>query len=84
MCSGGRTGPPEIVFQKIRAATLGSAEAGHLVWVSDRLAALLVEAEDGWFLQIGLGPFDVEGLLFPSMESVGVWISDNMPRVWGD
>ena len=72
----------QIIFQEISAATRAESEPGHLVWVRDRLAAILLEAEGGWFLLTGLGPFEAEGLLFPSFAAVELWIGQHLPDEW--
>jgi hypothetical protein len=71
-----------ITFQAISAATKRDGEPGHLVWVRDRLVALLLRAEDGWFLQHGLGPLDQEGILFVSIDAAEDWVRDHLPEGW--
>lgn len=61
-------------FETVCAADGDDSEPGLLVWVRDHLAALLVEAEGGWFLHVGLGPFEAEGLIFPSLQAVEAWV----------
>jgi hypothetical protein len=72
----------QVTFQEIRAATHDACERGHLVWVRDKLAAILVEADEGWFLQAGLGPFEAEGLLFATTGAAEAWILGALPRGW--
>lgn len=54
------------------------------MWVRDCLAGLLVEAEGGWFLQFGLGPFEAEGLIFASVGEAEDWIRGCIPVGWTD
>jgi hypothetical protein len=71
-----------ITFQEISAATNRDGEPGHLVWVRDRLVALLLKAEDGWFLQHGLGPLEQEGVLFQTIDAAEAWIRLHFPEGW--
>ena len=63
-----------ITFEPIRAATLDSAEDARLVWVDQSLVALLVPAEEGWFIQFGLGPCEREDLIFSTLAAAEVWV----------
>ena len=73
---------PAITFQEISAATSRDGEPGHLVWFRDRLVALLLRAEGGWFLQHGLGPLEQEGVLFVSIDAAEDWVRDHIPENW--
>lgn len=75
---------PHVTSQVISAASGRHHESAYLMWVRDRLAALLVEAEGGWFLQFGLGPFEAEGLIFASVGEAEDWIRDCIPAGWAD
>ncbi|MCI9882440.1 MULTISPECIES: hypothetical protein [Methylobacterium] len=66
----------------IRAASTLEHESAYLIWVHGRLVALLVEAESGWFLQLGLGPFEAEGLIFASLGEAENWVRSCMPPSW--
>lgn len=73
---------PHVTSQVIRAASCFEHESAYLVWVRDRLVALLVEAEGGWFLQFGLGPFEAEGLIFASVDDAEEWVRSCIPAGW--
>lgn len=75
---------PAVTFQPIKAATRDAGEPGHLVWVRDRLVALLVEDEDGWFLEHAFGPFEREGLHFDTIAAAEAWVRGNIPENWLD
>lgn len=64
-------------IQSVRTMTVTASEPGHLIWVGGCLAGLVMEAEGGWYLQIGFGPFDREGLLFSNLADVVAWIASN-------
>lgn len=74
---------PYVTSQGIRAASGIEHESAYLLWVRDSLVALLVEAEGGWFLQCGLGPFEAEGLIFASVGDAEDWIRSSIPASWG-
>lgn len=67
----------QLRIEPIRTLTNKSSEAGHLVWLGGRLAALIVEAEGGWYLHTGLGPFEGEGLIFENLPAIEDWIRTN-------
>lgn len=75
---------PHVTSQVISAASGFYHESGYLVWVRNHLAALLVEADGGWFLQFGLGPFEAEGLIFASVSDAEDWIRTCIPSGWAD
>ncbi len=68
----------QIRFQPVTAATLQACEPAQLVWTDQHLSAVLLPAENGWFLQIGFGPCDAEGLLFADLEAVEDWVRCRM------
>jgi hypothetical protein len=74
--------PVEVKFNPIKAATLQSGEDAQLVWVNQLLAGLLVPAEEGWFLQIGFGPWEGEGTVFPSLAAAEAWVRKYLPENW--
>ncbi len=65
----------------VQLATRRGREDGHLVLVNEAVAAVLVrilpepheKPEEGWFLQVGFGPCNREGLIFPTLEAAAVW-----------
>jgi hypothetical protein len=65
----------------VQLAALRGSEEAHLVLVNEALAAVLVRVlpepderpEEGWFLQVGFGPCNREGLIFPTLEAAEVW-----------
>ena len=69
------------LFLPVQLATLRGSEEGHLVLVNEAVAAVLVRIlpepddrpEEGWFLQVGFGPCNREGLIFPTLEAAAVW-----------
>ena len=70
--------PVRVSFEAVCAATHAGAEEAKLVWAAERLVALLVPAEVGWFLQIGLGPCEGEGVLFPNIDAAERWVRDRI------
>ena len=71
--------PVQVRFEAIRAATAEAAEDAHLVFANRELVALLVPAEAGWYLQLGLGPCEREGLIFETLDAADTWVHE---RVW--
>jgi len=69
------------MFIPIQLATLRGTEEAHLVMVDAALAAVLVRIlpepderpEEGWFLHVGFGPCNREGLIFATLEAAEVW-----------
>lgn len=74
-------------FERISAATRHTTEPAQLVWADGHLIALLAQAqggsEEGWFLLFGLGPCDVEGIYFPTLDAARLWVEEQIPRGWG-
>ena len=66
--------PIEVSFEPIHVATRGAAEEGYLVYASQQLVALLVPADTGWFLELGLGLCAQEGLIFSKLPEVEAWV----------
>jgi len=69
------------MFIPVQLAALRGREEACLVLVSDAVAAVLVRImpepdehlEEGWFLQVGFGPCNREGLIFPTLGAAEVW-----------
>ncbi len=69
------------MFIPIQLAALRGTEEARLVMVDAALAAVLVRIlpepddrpEEGWFLQVGFGPCNREGLIFPTLEAAAAW-----------
>lgn len=59
----------EVRFELVRAATHDGGEDGYLVYADQQLVALLVPADIGWFLQLGLWLCAWEGLIFGLCEA---------------
>ncbi len=74
-------------FESVSAATRHASEPAQLVWADDHLMAVLAPAEHGseagWFLLLGLGPCDIEGLYFPSLDAAQHWVEEQIPQGWG-
>ena len=68
--------PVQVRFEAVRAATSEAAEDAHLVFANRQLVALLVPAEAGWYLQLGLGPCEREGLIFETLGAVERWVHE--------
>ena len=66
--------PVNISFEPVRAATREAAEDGYLVYADQQLVALLVPADTGWFLQLGLGLCAKEGMIFSQFREVEAWV----------
>jgi hypothetical protein len=73
-----------IEFQSCRIATAQSSEEACLVLADGVVTALLVrlegtaESDAGWYLLIGFGPCDREGLVFTTLEAAGAWVRENL------
>jgi hypothetical protein len=65
-------------FQPVTAATQQAHEPVQLVWANQHLAALLVPAEVGWFLQIGFGRCEGEGIVFANLAAAEDWVRRRM------
>ena len=70
----------DVSFEPIQAATREAAEDGYLVYANRQLVALLVPAETGWFLQLGLGPCEREGLIFNQLREAEIWVLTCLSR----
>ena len=66
----------DVSFTAVRAATRSAAEDAHLIFADQQLVALLVPAQDGWFLQVGFGPCDREGLIFETLSAAASWVRE--------
>lgn len=66
----------EVSFTQIRAATGRSFEYGYLICVDQRLAAVLLPAEQGWFMQAGFGPCDHEAMFFDTLPAASDWVRE--------
>jgi hypothetical protein len=64
----------DVSFEPIRAATPEGAEDGYLVYADQQLVALLVPADTGWFLELGLGLCAREGLIFSQLPEAETWV----------
>lgn len=79
-----------VQFQSIQVAERDGAEAAQIVWVDGCLAAVLVEVADpaladdaqGWYLQIGFGPCEGEGVLFRDLSAAEAWIRGRFGAAW--
>ncbi|MGH1571825.1 hypothetical protein ACRAWG_15495 [Methylobacterium sp. P31] len=61
-------------FTQVCAATRRDSEDAHLVFADQCLAAILLPAEWGWFLQAGFGPCDHEAMVFDTLSSAADWV----------
>lgn len=66
----------EVSFESVRAATQDGSEDARLVFLDHTLMALLVPAENGWFLQFSLGGSEQEGLIFSTLTAAEAWIRE--------
>jgi hypothetical protein len=83
----------KVAFLTSRVATGCDDEDGLLVYVEDRLSAVLVRLDDvchgddlrgRWFVEAAFGPFgDHVGAHFGSTEEVRRWASDNSEMIGG-
>jgi hypothetical protein len=74
--------PISVTFQSINAATDDSVEDAHLVWADGCLIAFLLPATEGWFMQLGLGPCEGEGRLFPTISAAETWVRAQFSESW--
>lgn len=66
-------------FQSCRLATRDGSEEGVLCMRDGVLFAILAPAgaadeEPGWYLHLGFGPCDREGLIFRNLNKAGEWL----------
>lgn len=81
--------PLTIRFEHIRLATPEGGEEARIGLANDHLVAVLVPLADerfpqgrGWYLETGFGPCQMEGLLFPTLDSAETWIRQQIPETW--
>lgn len=73
-------------FTPVFLATRSSREPARLLSDGERILALLVpvgpeegEAEtEGWYLEVGFGPCEAEGLLFASLDAAETWAHERL------
>ena len=72
-------------FEEVLVAT-GHEEAGVLVFLDDRLVAVLVHLQDDhpvapgcWYLEAGFGPFVGVHRTFNDLHQAGAWLSPQAP-----
>jgi hypothetical protein len=65
-----------VSFTEVCAATRRASEDAHLVFADQCLAAVLLPAERGWFLQAGFGPCDHEAMVFDTLSSAADWVRE--------
>jgi hypothetical protein len=65
-------------FQSCRLATRDGSEGGVLCVRDGVLFAILAPAgsdeQPGWYLHLGFGPCDREGLIFRNLNEAGEWL----------
>jgi hypothetical protein len=66
----------EVSFTEVCAATRQASENAHLVFADRCLAAVLLPAEEGWFMQAGFGPCEQEAMFFDTLSSAADWVRD--------
>jgi hypothetical protein len=80
----------DVTFEPVWLAGQHDGEEAQLAFVDMHLVAVLVRAEcedqpigsECWFLEIGFGPCRGEGILFPTLSAVEVWIRDRVSASW--
>jgi hypothetical protein len=66
----------DVSFTEVCAATRRASEDAHLVFADQCLAAVLLPAEGGWYLQAGFGPCDHEVIVFDTLSSAADWVRE--------
>lgn len=66
----------DVSFTAVQAATRSTAEEAHLIFANQQLVALLLPAQEGWYLQVGFGPCDREGLIFETLNAAASWVRE--------
>jgi hypothetical protein len=66
----------EVSFSEVCAATRQGSEGAHLVYADQCLAAVLLPAEEGWFMQAGFGPCDHEAMFFDTLSLAADWVQE--------
>ncbi len=68
--------PVAVSFTEVCAVTRQGSEDAHLVFVDQCLAAVLLPAEQGWYMQTGFGPCDHEAMFFDTLSSAADWVQE--------
>lgn len=66
----------DVNFTEVQAATQSAAEEAYLIFANQQLVALLLPAQEGWYLQIGFGPCEREGLIFDTLNAAASWVRE--------
>ena len=79
-----------IEFQSCRIATIKGSEEACLVLADGIVMALLVRLDggatikSGWYLQIGFGPCNQEGVVFETSVAAAAWIEQRLAASRGN
>ena len=71
-------------FQSCRIATSRDSEEACLVLADGIVMAVLVRLDadatsnPAWYLQMGFGPCDQEGVVFETLEAAAAWVDQNL------
>lgn len=76
-------------FLPVCLATRHGHEPARLVFVGDRMLAILAQLEaeqdvsgtGGWYLTVGFGPCEADGLLFPTLEAAKLWVREQLGEI---
>ena len=77
-----------IKFTPISLATRKGQEPARLVCADDRLVAIIVPISpednesdtEGWYLEVGFGPCEADGVLFASFPAVETWVRERLAQ----
>jgi len=77
---------PTVTFRPVSLATRKGEESARLVFADERLVAILVPigAEgnetkaEGWYLELGFGKCEADGLLFASLSAAETWVQTRL------
>lgn len=72
----------------IRLATSRGSEEGHLLEADGCIVGVLAHipseegVDGGWWLEAGFGPWNQEGLVFPTIDEAEKWARSCIPAGW--
>ncbi|MGH1573705.1 hypothetical protein ACRAWG_27475 [Methylobacterium sp. P31] len=73
----------QFAYEKVVAATMRGQEEAILAWHGQRLVAIFVNSDDGWFLQHSFGASDVEGIIFRDLSDFEAWVGKRIAAKTG-
>ena len=76
---------PSVTFEPVSLASMAGCEKARLMRVDGHVAGILVRltdlegpTEDKWYLEVGFGPWNREGLAFPNLRAAKAWVQGQL------